>query len=941
MDGGDDFLSTVTGGAMSDAPTQAVDPNIDAAVRTAYAEAGKGGYGAVAGVIRNRAVKSGKTFSEVVAEPNAFEGYNDKQYKALKPGSPQYQAVLNEVLPVLQGQADNPVGSADAYFSPTGQKAKGRQAPSWSQGKQPVANVGGNVFYADVYQPQKPAGDFLGTVTGGAMSDKAAPALTATPAEKPVATAAAAPSVIAKPQPIEQSDLFQGYDQNGNPVWSQPGVEATDPDLPKAPKGYYWPAGTEVGQDGKPRVRVAEGYDPNLRETFDPEKIADELTMMRLQATPGGQTAVANAANAPDETGKPDSGVLGHAANGAMLGFLPQVNGAIGYVQQGAQNLVNQLTGQPITVRAQDAYDAERLGTKAILGEESALHPIAAPIAEAGGALATTVPAGEAVNLGIRALPAGARALGAGDGVVNALTTGSRFATGQAGAGQGAIPFLVRTGSNTANGALQGAVGGALTTNLNKQPLGDNLLTGAVTGGAIGGGVPLIYDTLKGGIGAGRAALQPFTEQGRNEIVGQVLRSYADGGPTDLNLTQYVPGAPQPTLAQATGNRGLAAVERAVRAGNPTANNAFDAVSRQAQDAREAAVGALRGDADSLEQLRQIRSAQADPIREQAFANAQPVDPTSVMRKIDDIIASPSGQRDAVVKTLQNIRSKLLETTQTIRTPGGEGYTKTTYQAQPAQLYGIRQAITDMLSPLAQKDASAPQLASRELLQVKDALDGAIEQGAPGYRGYLKTYSDLSRPIDEQLFLQGKNFTDASGRVTLAKVKAVQDQLERAELAPGTSRAKNVSDATREGLDNLRQDLLRESASSPDRNLGSNTFQNLATNNLLNKIGVPLAIGDAVGVHALPIPGWLSGVAGLGARAAYASKNPLILDQLTNALVNPQVGGAMLAAAPRAGVNLDKIPAVLPAVRQLPAPAAALRNLLMSPREATAGNGAS
>lgn len=656
MDG--DFI-TMGGYQDASQQPQAIDPNIDAAVRTAYAEAGKGGYGAVAGVIRNRAVKSGKTFSEVVAEPNAFEGYDNAQYKGLKSGSPQYQAVLSEVRPVLQGQADNPVGSADAYYSPAGQKAKGRQAPSWAQGKQPVANVGGNVFFNGVYNPQAQA-DLM--EKGGYNSGASAPVQTAPmPQGGPVAASAASPSVVAQPQPIQQNDNFQGYDQNGRPVWSQPGVEATDPDLPQAPKGYYWPAGTEVGADGKPRIRVSDGYDPNLRETFDPQKIADELALERLQMTPSGQEALASAANAPDPNHPGDSGVIGHAANGALLGFLPQINGAIGYAQQGGENLINRLTGQPISVRARDAADAEKVGTRYLLGEEQALHPIAAPLAETGAALATSIPLTEAGVGALRAIPTAARAAGAGEGLVNALTTGTRLATGQADIGQGVIPALVRGGSQLSSGAIQGALGGALTTNLTNRSLGDNMLTGAFTGGTIGGAGSLTYDALKGGAGLVRSIAEPLSEQGRQEIVARTLRKFAGDSIGQPDLTAYVDGV-KPTLAQAYNNRGLASLETAFQSGDPSAENAFAARARANNAAREAYVGALQGNKSDLEALQAARDADAGATLRTAFENAQPADPAHAVSVIDQALAGPEGQTAEARAALTAARKRIVGT---------------------------------------------------------------------------------------------------------------------------------------------------------------------------------------------------------------------------------------------------------------------------------------
>ena len=79
----------------------------------------------------------------------------------------------------------------------------------------------------------------------------------------------------------------------------------------------------------------------------------------------------------------------------------------------------------------------------------------------------------------------------------------------------------------------------------------------------------------------------------------------------------------------------------------------------------------------------------------------RPANPSNVVQKIDEILASPSGQRDPVdpvVRSLSNIRDKIVKDTATLP----DGSTMHVLEDDPRQLYGIRQAIGDLLSPLAQ-----------------------------------------------------------------------------------------------------------------------------------------------------------------------------------------------------------------------------------------------
>lgn len=494
-----DTAETELFGSSAAAPAQQVDPDTDAVVRTAAAEAGPGGYGAVANVIRNRALKGQKSFSAVVSEPGAFEGYGNKAYTSLKAGSPQYNAILQEVSPVLSGE-QSPVGEADAYFSPKGQAAKGREVPSWSVGQQPVANVGGNQFYTGVYRPGVSSVDPRAEQEVFGASGHA-------PSNEPrVAQTPLPPATIVQPAHVEDMEGFRGYDGRGQPMF-WPGMgPSMDPGLPKLSKGMAWPQGAELGTDGKVHVFVPGVYDPNQKETFNPQALADELERQRLQMTPGGQMALAQAANAPDPDHPGDSGVLLHAGNGAFLGGMAAVNGAIGYGLQGGQNLINRLTGHPITVSAADAASAERLGTRALLGEESQLHPVTAPLAETGAALATSIPLTEA-----------------GVGAIRGLPIAGEFLTGGAGVGRGLGNALVRGVSRGTAGAIEGGLNGAITSGLSDRPIQDQIATGAAFGGMLRGGGSLLTDTGKaiGGNLIGSANVGPETQNLLQTAAGQ------------------------------------------------------------------------------------------------------------------------------------------------------------------------------------------------------------------------------------------------------------------------------------------------------------------------------------------------------------------------------------------------------------------------------------
>lgn len=116
-----------------------LNPDIDKLVRTVWGEArGEDPTGqlGVANVIINRSRKSGKPIGDVVLEPNQFEPWSNPKTRAqlegLTPDSSDYQRILANIAPALQGQ--DVTGGADHFYSPTAQAAAGRAPPKWDDG---------------------------------------------------------------------------------------------------------------------------------------------------------------------------------------------------------------------------------------------------------------------------------------------------------------------------------------------------------------------------------------------------------------------------------------------------------------------------------------------------------------------------------------------------------------------------------------------------------------------------------------------------------------------------------------------------------------------------------------------------------------------------------------------------------------------------------------
>ena len=667
----------------------------------------------------------------------------------------------------------------------------------------------------------------------------------------------------------------------------------------------------------------------------------------------------------------------GHAVLGASRALYSAINAGNNAVPIPGQTLGGLVNPQAAlsNLDAEDAqYQRSGVGSTPagmlgdMVGQTVVTLPAFGPLAGAAGAIGRGVAA-------------------AGD-AVSPVVGGALRATGNLLSGTAAVPenkllnMAVRPAALATNGAVQGAAVGALSGNPNAG-LGTNMLTGAGAGallGPVGAGVAA---------GAGRvltgakALVQPFTAGGRSAIADNALARMAVGGPLTPDTTAFVAGS-TPTLAQATANPGLAGAERAVASVRP---NPFTNQATINQDAREGLVASLRGGPGDIAAAEQARDATAVPAIQGAIANATgPADAQPVVDTIDQILASPAGQRDAVTTALGNIRSKLvtpipfgdrvstaLDAVNGAITsnPGGidpglwaarealvaarngnmqqvstlarlQDSTSSDPAAQavidratntigtanrvetdPGQLYGIRKAIGDALSPLSANAGSNAQLASHELQQVQAALDGSIEGAAPGFRAGLDAYAAASRPIDAMRYLQSRNLTAADGTITLAKVKGALDDIRKQQALPGARDAKSIPQATIDGLQGLYDDLLRQNNSRLGMQPGSNTFQQLATSGAMAGMGAPLA-GVAHAVGSIPVLGnALTGSIG----RAYAAQNEPIMTEVVNKLMNPQAGASVLRVADRLQRQADAGPS--PANLLLTAPGV---NALMAGR---------
>lgn len=352
---------------------------------------------------------------------------------------------------------------------------------------------------------------------------------------------------------------------------------------------------------------------------------------------------------------------------------------------------------------------------------------------------------------------------------------------------------------------------------------------------------------------AGRGArelIRPVTQSGAKQVAADVLGGVVSDKTSALaNLEQYlaaqkiapgsigVPGS-KPTSGAVAADYGLIGGEQLAARG--PANPDFAARYAANNEARLAELSKLRASDEQIAEYVARRDATTKPLREAAFANAKgPVDYEPVVKKVIAVTATPAGGRVESQKALTWI-------TERIGKYLDEG------RVGPDHAYGLYQDIGDLVAGKV-KDAngSALKLSGGLANDVKKVLGEEIDKAAPGFNKYLETYSRLSRPIDRLEVISGKLGGADLSRVTNATPMVgpggPQFGLSQAKLRnqvgnieqqlPVGPNGLPLAPYQRDVLGRVTGDLNSEALAQRGGKMpGSDTYQNMATANLLSSI---------------------------------------------------------------------------------------------------------
>jgi hypothetical protein len=352
---------------------------------------------------------------------------------------------------------------------------------------------------------------------------------------------------------------------------------------------------------------------------------------------------------------------------------------------------------------------------------------------------------------------------------------------------------------------------------------------GAMMAGMVAPGGPTLSTTQRA-LAAPGGLVRPFTQEGREVIVGNVLRNLAtDPDRAIANLRQAQTTVPGVRVTTAAGARdpGLAAAETPIRALDQS--GAFPSILTGNQQALMEAYRRISGKPGSVQRAEDKRFGITAPMRDSAFANAQPVSIAPIMQSIEATMADPAKQRQTVDEAM-NYVSKLIKKRADPQTGA----------INPMALYSIRKDIRLAMQGQLAGDAANLRLAKGELKALLPVIDDVIESGAPGFKNYMQQFEKSSSAIDQMRLLQGIESKVTTGMPNLMTGEPVlaAAALRRQLAAKSEELGTQLSDAAQRRLDNIIFEINRgQAATAPGvKAPGSDTFKNMSMGNLIGRV---------------------------------------------------------------------------------------------------------
>lgn len=463
-----------------------------------------------------------------------------------------------------------------------------------------------------------------------------------------------------------------------------------------------------------------------------------------------------------------------------------------------------------------------------------------------------------------------------------------------------ALPTMLIPGANTVTGAaLTGAAMGALQPTTENESRAKN----ALVGGLLGGGTVLAGRAVKAAYQGGKALLEPFSEAGRNNIAGRTLARFADDPSAIKNVTSTptATGA-LPTLAEQTGDRGIAQLQDALRSADPQIENQIGQRLAANNAARVAALKSLTGQDGARDFAAANRAGTVDTMFDDAFKVRPTIDSLTPeqTKAMQSLLGRPAIQ-SAIKEAQANAQN------------AGKNLASSDAAGSLEGMHQMKLAMDDAIAKLENGTAAQVNKAASIRSAQKD-LVSFMESVSPEYATARAVYRQMSKPINQmdiaaELAKRGlSNTNDLTGNQTImrnALLGAMKDEGALMRRATG----RNLGNALSDVLEPDQLAMINAIASEADRagavasagaGPGSATAKRMAAQNVLAQLAGPTGLPQSWAESVLA-----QTVLGKPLNVLYGGvAEPKIQQALAGAVLDPAKAQAVLDAALKAGQKL-------------------------------------
>lgn len=439
-------------------------------------------------------------------------------------------------------------------------------------------------------------------------------------------------------------------------------------------------------------------------------------------------------------------------------------------------------------------------------------------------------------------------------------------------------------GARTSPGASPVMTTSAATAGLSgggARELGANPKTQFIASLAGGLAGPSVYSAGQSAFGA----VQPLFEQGRQQIVNNILARYADDPPAAakalFNAQEYVPGS-TPIAGGASKDLGLLGMEKTL---TQDPRNFFGSRISDQNVARWNLLNNAAGTPEDVAEAEANRAATTAPLYEQAkaqYLNPEPIKP--VVSAIDQEMQfrDPQTTGANLLRIKDNVERNLPQKT--------ESFSQLVPQQRLIDAYRVER---DRLNGLAGQGGYDSATVGNVARPFNQMLGKALESQSEPFAKAQAIYRDQSVPIDQMKAAQliNQKIGSSTTRDLMGNPTINPGQIGRI-LANGTvitdddvkPLAEALSPSQYAALQNVGEDVSRSNLiNSPMvRPPGSNTFNATASaGHLANTLASKAA-------EKIPVLGKL-----------YHGANEKIIDQLAQTMLDPKAAAAALLAGKR------------------------------------------